>query len=264
MKTTRAITAALTAALILSLAACDRTPETRTTATPAVLTVQRDSLAAPDGPGSVAIVLDAPADTLSQLSRAIGEYVSETLGGTWEGSCTDYDGMLNHYISILSATYADMFSDGLDGSDCFDYTEILKLAENTKYVTYITTRELYLGGAHGSQMISGMTFRKADGRRIGWDVFTGRYDDDFAALLKNGLKEYWGIDSDNELRSYFLDENDYYTVPLPDCPPLFTEDGVRFVYNEYELAAYAYGRPSFTLPYAELDDYMMVTAKRLL
>ena len=37
-----------------------------------------------------------------------------------------------------------------------------------------------------------------------------------------------------------------------------------FVYNEYELAAYAYGRPSFTLPYSQIEDYMMVTAKRLL
>ena len=95
-------------------------------------------------------------------------------------------------------------------------------------------------------------------------MFTGKYDDNFANLVKNGLKAYWNIDSDNKLKSYFLDENDFYSVPLPECAPVFTGDGVMFVYNEYELAAYAYGRPSFTLSYPELEDYMMVTAKRLL
>ena len=137
-------------------------------------------------------------------------------------------------------------------------------SENDKYVTYFVTHDLYLGGAHGSHMLDGVTFRKCDGRRIGWDVFTGRYDENFANLVKNGLKEYWQISSDKELKSYFLDENDFYSVPLPECAPLFTEDGVRFVYNEYEIAAYASGRPSFTVPYSEIGDYMMVTAKRLL
>ena len=252
------------AAFVLSaVASCDRSAKVETDAVPAVLPVQRDSVAA-EGPGSISIVLDAPADTNTMLSKAIGEFVSESLGGSWEGSCTDFDGMLNHYVSALSATYTEMFSDGLDGSDCMDNTSIVKYAENENYVTYFITHDLYLGGAHGSQMYSGMTFRKADGRRIGWDVFTGKYDDNFANLVKNGLKAYWNIDSDNKLKSYFLDENDFYSVPLPECAPVFTGDGVMFVYNEYELAAYAYGRPSFTLSYPELEDYMMVTAKRLL
>lgn len=265
MKTTRIASAAVIAAIVLvSFAGCDRTPATETVAVPAVLAVQRDSVVAPDGPGTVSIVLDAPADTAGMLAKAIGEYVSESLGGSWEGSCTDFKGMLDHYVSGLSAAYSDMFSDGLDASECLDNTSIVKYAENERYVSYFITHDLYLGGAHGSRLYSGMTFRKADGRRIGWDVFTGRYDDNFAAMVKDGLKDYWNIDSDEKLRSYFLDENDFYSVPLPECPPVFTEDGVKFVYNEYELAAYAYGRPSFTLPYSEMEDYMMVTAKRLL
>ena len=265
MKIARIASAAVIAALALaSVASCDRTAKVDTGAVPAVLPVQRDSVASVSGPGSIAIVLDAPADTNTMLSKAIGEFVSESLGGTWEGSCTDFDGMLNHYVAVLASTYTEMFSEGLDDSDCLDNTSIVKYAENENYVSYFITHDLYLGGAHGSQMYSGATFRKADGRRIGWDVFTGKYDDNFANLLKNGLKQYWKIESDNELKSYFLDENDYYSVPLPECAPVFTADGVMFVYNEYELAAYAYGRPSFTLPYSQIEDYMMVTARRLL
>ena len=251
--------AALMAAFV---SCCDRTPASDTV--PAVIPVQLDSAVAA-GPGEISIVAEVPEDTISALSKAIGEYVSESLGGSWEGSCVNFDGMLNHYVSVLSETYSDMFKElPADQARCLDETSVVKLAENDKYVTYFVTHDLYLGGAHGSQMLDGVTFRKCDGRRIGWDVFTGRYDENFANLVKNGLKEYWQISSDNELKSYFLDENDFYSVPLPECAPLFTEDGVRFVYNEYEIAAYASGRPSFTVPYSEIGDYMMVTAKRLL
>ena len=266
MKIARIASAAVIAALALaSVASCDRTVKVDTGAVPAVLPVQRDSVASVSGPGSIAIVLDAPVDTNTMLSKAIGEFVSESLGGTWEGSCTDFDGMLNHYVSVLSETYTEMF-EGLPADEvrCLDDVKIVKYAENEKYVTYFVTHDLYLGGAHGSQMLDGVTFRKCDGRRIGWDVFTGKYDDNFAKLLKDGLKEYWQITSDSELRTYFLDENDYYSVPRPECAPLFTADGIRIVYNEYEIAAYACGRPSFTIPYDEIEDYMMVTAKRLL
>lgn len=253
------------AALMLTAGSCcDRSVQPETPAVPAVLPVQLDSVAAA-GPGEISIVAEVPVDTASVLSKAIGEYVSETLGGTWEGSCVDFNGMLNHYVSALSATYSDMFKDLPTAEQrCLDDMRIVKYAENEKYVTYFVTHDLYLGGAHGSQMLDGVTFRKCDGRRIGWDVFTGKYDDNFAKLLKDGLKEYWQITSDNELRTYFLDENDYYSVPRPECAPLFTADGIRIVYNEYEIAAYACGRPSFTIPYDEIEDYMMVTAKRLL
>lgn len=253
------------AALMLTIGSCcDRNAKSETSAVPAVLPVQLDSVAAA-GPGEISIVAEVPVDTVSALSKAIGEYVSESLGGSWEGSCVDFDGMLNHYVSVLSETYTEMF-EGLPADEvrCLDDVKIVKYAESAKYVTYFVTHDLYLGGAHGSQMLDGVTFRKCDGRRIGWDVFTGQYDDNFAELLKDGLKEYWHITSDSELRTYFLDENDYYSVPRPECAPLFTADGVKVVYNEYEIAAYANGRPEFTIPYAEIEDYMMVTAKRLL
>lgn len=265
MKRIYSLAAAFSAAIaVFGLYGCDRSVSSGSTAIPSVLPVVRDSVSS-SVPGEISAVAEFPEDTLSVLSKAVGEYVSETLGGTWEGSCVDYDGILEHYVSGLSSTYSEMFSGfPADEIRCFDMVEIFKQAENDKFVTFGVTHEMYLGGAHGSYLIGGMTFRKSDGRRIGWDVFTGRYNDKFMRLVKDGLKEYWGLSSDEELRSYFLDENDFYSIPLPECPPLFTEQGVQFVYNEYEIAAYAYGRPTFTIPYSEISDYMMVTAKRLL
>lgn len=258
------VTSCSLAFAVSCLSGCNRPVSVVETSVPSVVEVVRDSVSS-SVPGEIYAVAEFPADTSLKVSGAIGEYIGETLGGSWEGPSMDIDGMLGAYVSGLSSAYSDMFS-GLPAVEvrCFDGIAIGKYAENDKYITYRVIHDMYLGGAHGSQMISGVTFRKSDGRRIGWDVFTGKYDDNFADLVKNGLKEYWGISSDEELRSCFLDENDYYSIPLPECPPLFTAEGIEFVYNEYEIAAYAYGRPTFTVPYSEISDYMMVTAKRLL
>ena len=37
-----------------------------------------------------------------------------------------------------------------------------------------------------------------------------------------------------------------------------TKDGIQFLYNAYEMAPYAAGRPSITLPYAMLQPYLKV------
>ena len=109
------------AALMLTIGSCcDRNAKSETSAVPAVLPVQLDSVAAA-GPGEISIVAEVPVDTVSALSKAIGEYVSESLGGSWEVSCIDFDGMLNHYVSVLSETYTEMF-EGLpaDEVSCLD------------------------------------------------------------------------------------------------------------------------------------------------
>lgn len=37
-------------------------------------------------------------------------------------------------------------------------------------------------------------------------------------------------------------------IPFPAHEPYYTEDGACFIYQHYEIACYAAGRPMFTLP----------------
>ena len=119
-------------------------------------------------------------------------------------------------------------------------TEIHFLYETDKFVTYEMKKYEDMGGAHGGTFISGMTFRKSDGRRVEWDLFTKSMQD----VIKKGLNTYM--------------------LPLPATPPVFTKEGVLFTYQQYEIAAYAAGLPSFIVPYDEAKSLMNTTGKNLL
>ena len=83
-------------------------------------------------------------------------------------------------------------------------------------------------------------------------------------LIRDGLKEYWEVKTDEELDDMLMDKDNFSVRPLPDCPPLFEKKGVTFVYNQYEIAPYATGLPSFTIPYEKLVPFMNATAKKLI
>ena len=80
--------------------------------------------------------------------------------------------------------------------------------------------------------------------------------------MKEGLKSYFNVDTDEELNTCGL--IDLTVVPLPACSPLFTEKGALFIYQQYEIACYAAGAPEFVIPYEKLIPYLGITAKKLI
>lgn len=242
-----------------------------------------------DSSGTYALNVNLPLQRMEDdaLVAAINEWIGEQLGGTYADTLnfdyarqsggskgqvdTRFTAMVDFYFAEMTARHQEEFrqltkanpeaaSQGIRFNDSIVFK---KYAEDKNWVTYVNKQDIYMGGAHGSYLFFGQTFRKSDGRRIGWDVFRNTADDDFQALLKAGLMEYWELKTDTELENHLMGTASVYYVPLPQCPPLFTKDGVCFVYNQYEIAAYAAGLPSFTISYDKLQPFMMTTVKRL-
>ena len=82
-------------------------------------------------------------------------------------------------------------------------------------------------------------------------------------VIKKGLKKYFEVNTDEELENSLSLENTYL-LPLPATPPVFTKEGVLFTYQQYEIAAYAAGLPSFIVPYNEAKSLMNTTGNNLL
>ena len=53
-------------------------------------------------------------------------------------------------------------------------------------------------------------------------------------------------------------------IPLPAWTPYPTEEGLAFVYQQYEIASYAAGMPAFTLPYEDIAPWLTADARQLL
>ena len=229
-----------------------------------------------DKSGEYKIIVDFPTSGNPILVNAIREYISESLGisyagemennmqGSYSGDLGDGQKMIDYYFDLKYKEFKnahDEMAEHMQGDTptFASETEIHYLYETDKFVTYEMKKYEDMGGAHGGTFISGMTFRKSDGRRVEWDLFTKSMQD----VIKKGLKKYFEINTDEELENSLSLENTYM-LPLPATPPVFTKEGVLFTYQQYEIAAYAAGLPSFIVPYDEAKSLMNTTGKNLL
>jgi hypothetical protein len=229
-----------------------------------------------DKSGEYKIVVDFPTSGNPILVNAIREYISESLGisyagemennmqGSYSGDLGDGQKMIDYYFDLKYKEFKkahDLMAENMTGDvpTFASETEIHFLYETDKFVTYEMKKYEDMGGAHGGTFISGMTFRKSDGRRIEWDLFTKSMQD----VIKKGLKKYFEVNTDEELENSLSLENTYL-LPLPATPPVFTKEGVLFTYQQYEIAAYAAGLPSFIVPYNEAKSLMNTTGNNLL
>ena len=164
-------------------------------------------------------------------------------------------------------------------------SQIRKIHETTGYVTYLNTSDFFQGGLHGSHLVIGTTFRKSDGSQIG---YTSTFDEEaltfkitgqrlfkdttapaFCQLLKEGVRSYFseGMDTictDADLKDMTLGVEDIDRLPIPQFAPYFTPDGLLFIYQQYEIAPYAVGLPSFTIAYDKLCPFLTDEAAALL
>lgn len=230
--------------------------------------VVKDSVGLDSGICHTEVVLYTLNNAGKALTNSVNEWISEVLGNSYTGNYSDSKKMITYYVnetlkSLQEMVAKDVEEPGIEeGLSLFRNYYISKLSEGKSYLTMSFSCDEFLGGCHGLLTQSGVTFRKSDGRRIGWDVFF-TYRDGFEELMTDSLKAYFGVETDEELRNQLLMDNAYPLVPLPRCGPLFTTKGVLFQYQSYEIACYANGMPFFLLPYEQLKPYMTETARRL-
>lgn len=218
--------------------------------------------------------IDYPAKGNPFLVKNIREYINETLGGTYQGQLDDKDSLVNYYAHItldsLRQLAKDYEQENYTLENLFISYKIKKLTESKHYITYQKDYSEYMGGAHGYGTITGITFRKEDGRRFGYEIFKNINTEEFHQLIKEGLKSYFKQANNNlplsdaDLRGYLLTDDDINYLSAPVSPPYFTDKGIIFIYSPYEIAPYAAGQPCFTIPYDKIKPLLTTTAQQLI
>lgn len=212
-----------------------------------------------------AITMDFPTKGNPQLVRSIREWMAEQAESSDSvdfASATDFMKDFNRSNEIIfKKTFGeDIIGDGdvpEDLSINFSRSmEFEKIFENDHFVTYLSKEDIYLGGAHGSYFVKGVTFRKSDGRRFGYDMLKGSSRDSIAALVTKNLERYFGASNFEELKENLMLDEYVSQVPLPNNPPFLKGDTLMFVYQQYEIAAYAYGLPEAAIPLKDLKGLL--------
>lgn len=210
---------------------------------------------------------DYPTDSTQGATRNIREWINEVFGGIYADDLSDGKKMLEFYgtrYAERARKEVEEIGPGTAMDQYAYYKQTKKVYESEQFVTYTSELYLYAGGAHGSETLEGVVFRKADGRRFGWEMFTEEGKETLRGMIKEKLKtEYFKLKSDDDFYDHLLVEDARYTFPLPEAAPFFIRSGVKFVYQQYEIAPYAAGLPSCVLPYEAVDSLLTVTARPL-
>lgn len=190
----------------------------------------------------------------------------------FRGDLQKCDDLVKHYAegtkSYFITQQKEILKEGTENGWRPHFTcnvKIKKSAETSTYVSYTTSAEVYLGGAHGSFSTRETNISKRTCRPLAQTVDTTKVMA-MQPLLRKGVISYLkDAGCENVEKDYksmlFLPEDGH--IPLPACTPSLTKDGVSFVYQQYEIASYAVGLVSFTIPYSDILPYLCNEAKAL-
>lgn len=145
----------------------------------------------------------------------------------------------------------------------FNWTETLEYS-TPKYVSYLGTFFNYTGGAHGMTLYSPATFSLRNGVMLTWDnMFRPGYEAKLAGLIKGRLmRDYFHVSTLEEFDACIFESG--IELPLPATVPYFTKNGVKFIYQQYEIAPFSAGAPSCTIPYKDIEPLLSVWAAGLI
>lgn len=239
------------------------------------LTTQELTYTYNEGKIEVELKVEYPDGGNEFLKQAVREYISETLGGKYNGSLEEGQGMIDFYGEQIKASLLkeyeevkqDLEEENINGF--LTKMNIKKDYETNKLVTFTVAQEFYLNGAHGSAMCFGMTFRKSDGRRFTPDMMVDIHSDGMYTILKEGIREYFSETDgkpldDSALQEYIISDNNIESLPMPQFPPFVTKQGLSFIYQQYEISYYAAGMPSFIVGLDKIKPFLTKPALDML
>ena len=177
----------------------------------------------------------------------------------------DYDERVKYWEEDTTIT-EEQRKEFKEGVTPWDYSmDVTKTSEDSTFVVFNDTEYAYIGGAHGGVFgWGGITFRFSDGSIVK-NFLKDNVVKDMQPLLKKGLKEYFNENADEKIKTdqqlmeqLMLPEESKGLIPLPAWTPSPDEKGkgLVFTYQQYEIACYAVGMPSFVLTWEELKPFL--------
>lgn len=225
-------------------------------------------------------------DVMDKALSHIDNYEQKRAFPRYDGDLNDSEALFSYYekqaleeIGALSQATADMRAQGILESETLSDAEkqayladvpgwgfefnLKKTYETDRIVVFDSQDYIYMACAHGGIIGEGpMTFDKESGMRIR-DFFEPGAVADMQKILRAGLETYFA--DRMEAAGTKLDDHLHLKdgiVLLPEWAPRPCEEGLTFIYQQYEIAAYADGMPEFTLPYKDVKPYLLPEVKK--
>lgn len=232
----------------------------------------------PQSPGckmSIEYAYLKPAEQSDSISASISNLLQKAVLGeqyanipVQEAINAFKDNYTQRYIKDVEPLYQSELKKKKDKEDLpswynYEYSLTTDLKKGKDGVwNYTCTTFEYTGGAHPNTRIKWFNIEEQSGKLLEKaDVFAAGKDKEICALLMPKLMEYVNEKMDTDTISTLeglqnagvLMDTDLF---VPDNF-LLSEEGVSFLYNQYDIAPYSMGCITLTLPYEDINAYLI-------
>ncbi len=177
------------------------------------------------------------------ISKNIAFFEDDTEQLSLEASIKDFE---NRYINFKKE-----FQDSSIKWDVNVSGEVVYNSENV--ITIAIDSYTFTGGAHGNSVITLLNFNPKTGALYSFDdIFNNPTK--VAELAETYLEKELNISKNQNTDDYFFDE--FFKMPENIG---FSDEGIIFLYNTYEIAAYAQGVTEFTIPYSDISEFLKLS-----
>lgn len=223
----------------------------------------------PQGNDSLSVsILRFISDELASINILNTVNDDAALKGVYQGDINDAKAMVEFYgkqgTSLLKQTLNDLYEVAPREENKFNvcYEAKVRLEEeNDKYITFNSMSYAFTGGAHGSTLKHVTNIVKATGKPLEETIDSTQVKA-LQPILKKGIVSYFKkydeeVTEKNVLSRLFIENN---IIPLPASAPYLANDGVHFVYGQYEIAPYAAGIIEFVVDYNTIKPFLVQEA----
>lgn len=162
-----------------------------------------------------------------------------------------FNGYVLGRVDGLTGNASDTEGDAFDGSSDSSVVVTVKEVAGRNRITLAADTSWYgHGAAHANYSISFLHYHVPEAREIvGGDIFTG---DDWGSVLADAAWEQLQVEHKDWLQVESAADI-AETVVDPTTWDLSNDYGLVIQFQPYQVAAYAYGAPTITIPWEKLD-----------
>lgn len=202
--------------------------------------------------------MEYPVSGLSE--QALKEMQSTIIATAFGNNYLSYgiEDAIRNYVSEAAESYRDanlpileiMKEEGgqmtLASLNWENYKKLTYTGSYKGLCNYVFEDYSFTGGAHGTSAEIALVFDEKTGKTLNEsDIFTEGYEFPVSELLKRHLND--GREEAIPLFNEEITPNGNFSID---------GEGVTFIYNQYEIAAYAYGIIRITVPAEEIKPYL--------
>lgn len=162
-------------------------------------------------------------------------------------------GSVSDMVQGFMSDYRNFKTDPNFNNRVYNLISKTRVLTNNQIVGLLIESYIYTGGAHGGTFHGFINWDNQARKQISiFDVLKPGTHDSLQVVAEQIFRRNEGISATEPLKQYFFEDNKF----VLNENYLFTPEGIKYLYNEYEIKPYSSGRTELLIPYETIRNLL--------